>query len=618
MAISEENDQGPPIHIREFERIDALRKTRLLDSSPSQRFDLITQLASCIFEVPIALVSLVDTNRQWFLSRCGLSASQTPRRDAFCAYAIHHNDIFIVEDAKAHPLFKDNPLVTGEPLIRFYAGVVIKGHDDLPLGTLCIIDTTPRSLTDNQREVLKGLAKLVENEVMLPNEISSDRIKRQLLSNRDIVTNALVGEHFLNQVELTRKQHSEPHTAHLLFLIKVTDSDTISDMYGSSVSDELFLELASRINQYTSDIGFVTVGRLEVNKIQLSVIPDRQNTSAAQVLERLKFCLTRPFETSTATIFPTIKLVALESTTNKPIRDKFCLMHTYAKSMGSHEGVVAKIISQKDKSRIRQHLRLTRELSSAIHNNELHLVYQPKIEAKTGTFSGMEALLRWEHKTEGFVSPPEIIAMAEESNLLYELEKWVFKHACLQIAKWTSEGFSVPRVSVNLTGSSLLQPDFAQFIKKVIQQYDLPKNALDIEIVESSEFEDFINVAKVMNQINRMGISFSLDDFGTGFSSLSYLKNLPFSNMKIDKRFVDKIIESQTDAKLCHSVISLAKSLDLDVIAEGIEYESQAMVLKAIGCDSFQGYHFYKPMSQVDMTNNVLQMTFEHATSLPH
>ena len=181
---------GAPLHPEEQERVRSLRKLNLLDSEPSARFDDLTTLVADVFDAPIALISLVDMNRQWFLSRCGLSMTETPRDVAFCAYAIHEPDILVVENAPMDNRFADNPMVTGEPHIRFYAGAVIRDTNGLPLGTLCLIDHRPRQFCARERRRLEQFKKLAREEMVLSSESHKERIGAQMAARKDPITRA--------------------------------------------------------------------------------------------------------------------------------------------------------------------------------------------------------------------------------------------------------------------------------------------------------------------------------------------------------------------------------------------------------------------------------------------
>jgi Amt family ammonium transporter len=235
-------------------------------------------------------------------------------------------------------------------------------------------------------------------------------------------------------------------------------------------------------------------------------------------------------------------------------------------------------------------------LHNAIKTNQLHLVYQPKVSSDNFDILGLECLLRWQHPVHGFVSPLDIFECAEStSNTLY-LEKWIFKTALAQTAVWKEMGLKVPKLSINLTGETLVAPDFYDYLLINLKEYGLNASDIDIEILESSVFHDMEFCLAAIQRFYEVGISFSLDDFGTGFSNLSYLKTMPISTLKVDMSFVHDITDKPQSAALCNSIISMARDLGMQSVAEGVETKEQLNMLKTMGCNLIQGYYFHKPM----------------------
>ena len=596
MEISK--DEVPPAYSEKFEneRLHALLNTQLLDSAPNARFDNITNLVASVFRVPIALISLVDENRQWFLSRKGLTVNETPRCDAFCAKAINNEQLLVIEDASTTSEFADNPLVTGPPNIRFYAGAVIRDDDGYPLGTLCIIDTIARTLDENEKNVLLSFCDLARQEVLLPTNITTDRLKARLKLHLDPVTNTLLDDAFFKAADEVLEK-SDEQRAKIFVSIKVCDLGWINNTHSKHVADEVLLEIITRFRNGIPASFTSIFGRVGSSTLCAFLNGDHAEEDLAATLQNIKRSLSGVVTTSDMTISTSIKVAMTQCRLEaETAQEAFKFTHLSLKAMPDKAGVQTCFVSEQEKAQLQYRLTLGRDLSWALKNNQLHLVFQPKVCARTHQVVGIEALLRWHHDTLGNIAPNVILDTATDGNLLYELEQWVFTTACRHIRNWLDKGLRVPTVSVNITGETLLRTSFADFAEQSILRFDLHDSALDLEIVEGSIFKEFDTAVQVMRRLIHSGITFSLDDFGTGFSSLSYLRNLPIKNLKIDKSFVDDIIESQEAATLCGGIIALAKSLQLNIVAEGVETESQAIVLKALRCDSFQGYYFHKPL----------------------
>lgn len=235
-------------------------------------------------------------------------------------------------------------------------------------------------------------------------------------------------------------------------------------------------------------------------------------------------------------------------------------------------------------------------VSKALRNNELCLHYQPKINLSSGTITGYEALLRWQHPQEGIIYPQNFIPFVEQTNLIVDIGNWVIEQALTQISNWAALG-KTWSVAVNIAALHFQREDFVETLKHLLSRFpNSSPQMLDIEIVESVMLENIPLVVKNINECKKLGVTFSLDDFGTGYSSLSYLKKLETHSIKIDQSFIRGILDDKNSLLLTIAIIGLAKSFNREVIAEGVETVEQAKLLMRLGCDSAQGYGFAKPM----------------------
>lgn len=265
----------------------------------------------------------------------------------------------------------------------------------------------------------------------------------------------------------------------------------------------------------------------------------------------------------------------------------------YAKNRGRN---TFKIYSPEMNAKYNEHLMLEVELRKAIKNNELHLAYQPKVDIRTGAMVGMEALIRWNHPTLGYISPAKFIPIAEETGIIVALGEWVLHTACLQNKKWMDEGFQPLCVSVNVSALQFQRANFIQTVKRVIQSTGIDPSHVELEITENSIMDNTEECIETLGKLREIGVSISIDDFGTGYSSLSYLKRFPINTLKIDQSFVRDVMADPDDVAIVKAVINLAHNLNLKVIAEGVETQAVFDFLREQECDQLQGYFISRPL----------------------
>lgn len=252
---------------------------------------------------------------------------------------------------------------------------------------------------------------------------------------------------------------------------------------------------------------------------------------------------------------------------------------------------------------------LANELKEALGTNQFVLNYQPQVDLYSGEIVGVEALIRWYHPTRGFIPPDKFIRIAEEHGHILALGKWILHQACLDRKKWLDAGLGHFRVAVNISIKQFEQADFVELVLNKLEKTGLTAQYLELEITEGIAMAEPEIVIEKLKRLKEHNIYISIDDFGMGYSSLNYLKRLPINQLKIDRAFV-KDIEQKNDYAIVQSIISMAQSLDLEVVAEGVETEQQAEILRSLHCGIAQGYHYYKPMAEKDL---VEQLT-HHAT----
>nr|MBA2749790.1 EAL domain-containing protein [Tatlockia sp.] len=248
-------------------------------------------------------------------------------------------------------------------------------------------------------------------------------------------------------------------------------------------------------------------------------------------------------------------------------------------------------------NKLQERLVLEKDLHNAIKNGEMLLHYQPQVCLRSGKIIGVEALLRWHSPIHGFVSPAKFIPIAEETGLIISIGEWVLRTACAQNRSWQLVGLPRIKMAVNISSRQFKDQNLTDITAQVLQETDLKASYLELEITESLIIENIQQAINTMNQLHAMGVTLSLDDFGTGYSSLNYLKRLPIDVLKIDQSFVRDLTVGSDDAAIVKAIISLAHNLQLNVIAEGVETQTQLEYLQKHDCDEIQGYYISRPVT---------------------
>ena len=250
-------------------------------------------------------------------------------------------------------------------------------------------------------------------------------------------------------------------------------------------------------------------------------------------------------------------------------------------------------------ARAQKRLDLETELRHAIERHELQLYYQPKYDVATETVIGAECLMRWLHPQRGFISPGEFIPLAEETGLILEMGRHVLEEACRQLAEWTSKGLDAGMLAVNVSVQQFRHPGFVEQVRDALSRFGVAASRIKIEVTESLLMTEQEQATRMLNELRALGLHMSIDDFGTGYSSLSYLRTLPIDELKIDRSFLIDVATSSDSAAIVRAVLALAHSLDMEVVAEGVETRDQLDFLREHGCDAFQGFLFSKAVPRL-------------------
>ncbi len=251
--------------------------------------------------------------------------------------------------------------------------------------------------------------------------------------------------------------------------------------------------------------------------------------------------------------------------------------------------------------------KMEKNLYSAIIRDEFVVYYQPQVDLRDGSIIGMEALVRWNHPEMGFVFPDKFIPLAEESGFIMELDSFVMYQAMTDVREWYRAGLNPGVLSLNLSIKQLASPDFIDLLKDTIKKTDFDVKWLELEVTESQMMSDPVKSISMLQTISDMGIEIAIDDFGTGYSSLAYLKRLPVDKLKIDQSFIRELPHNDEDRAISEAVIALASSLNLSIIAEGVEKQEQIDYLRDSGCNYIQGYYYSKAIAKDDMREYIMK-----------
>ena len=388
----------------------------------------------------------------------------------------------------------------------------------------------------------------------------------------------------------------------LLVGVLVLDLDrfrTINDALGHDNGDMLLRAISQRlINSVGSAERVFHIGG---DKFAV-LLPDLiQEADAAKIAEDINHELkqTIPLETHELHITASIG-IALYPTDTREVKKLLRCAETamyQAKEQGRN---TYEFYSSFIRSRAYERLNLESGLHKALKQHEFKLYYQPKIDLRCNRVTGMEALLRWHHRDFGWVSPTQFIPLAEETDLILTIGEWALRRACEQNRSWQEEGYPPLMVTVNVSGQQFKRTDMVKLVKEVLAETGLHPQCLQLELTESVLMKNISNSVVKLGDLKKHGVSIAVDDFGTGYSSLAYLKRFHLNTLKIDQSFVRDIENDSDDAAIVSAIITMAHSLGMDVVAEGVETWNQLQFLRTHNCDHIQGYYFSQPLPPDD------------------
>jgi diguanylate cyclase (GGDEF)-like protein len=377
-----------------------------------------------------------------------------------------------------------------------------------------------------------------------------------------------------------------------LFAVLLLDLDRfkqINDSLGHGAGDQLLEEVARRLSGAVREVD--TVARIGGDEFLLLIADTRDQSELAAVAAKIGTALGEPFRAGSAELHTSasigISLYPADGATGDDLVLRADEAMYFAKQSGRNSyqffNRTMSVFSQ-------DRLDLENDLRRALPMNQFEVHYQPKSDVASGRVNSVEALLRWRHPMRGLVSPAEFIPLAEENGLILSIGEWVLREACRQARRWQRMGLPFLRVAVNVSPVQFRQSNFLQAVRTALLDFDLEPQYLEIELTETTVMDNAESSVQILEELSRMGVVVSIDDFGTGYSSMSYLRRFPIDKLKIDRSFISDLTTNSADSSIVQAIISLAHSLRLKVVAEGVETAEQLERLREMGCDQYQGF----------------------------
>ena len=483
---------------------------------------------------------------------------------------------------------------------------------------------------------LKGNERIIHQEAEVQmseaNEPGAQEIKQLIGTIQDVTERKRTEERMLhlayydNLTGLPNRTFLKEHLTYVIEsarrggrLIGIISLDLdqfgrINDSLGYGVGDRLLKEVGARLihtlrqsdcvslmgspNEMMDQSGrrVDAIARVDGDNFVIMLTDINRPEDAASVAARISLLLSQPFDINGHALVVTATMgIALFPFNGEDVDELLAnadaaLNHGKQKSRNNFQ-----FYSEEINDRARRRLELESDLRLAIQRNEFELYYQPKVSIYDCAVAGMEALIRWHHPEKGLIAPLEFIPLAEETGLIVPIGAWVVETACRQLKKWQSMGYTFV-VSVNVSARQFVDAHFAESIKSVVEAVELDPACLDIEITEGVLMEDVEHATTTLQKLRDCGVHISLDDFGTGYSSLSYLRTFPIDTLKIDCSFTKNLLKDQSTEAIVTAIIALSLGLNLKIVAEGVEEDSQLHWLMKRGCHEIQGFYFSKPL----------------------
>lgn len=387
-----------------------------------------------------------------------------------------------------------------------------------------------------------------------------------------------------------------------VLIIDIEMFSQINNTLGRDIGDKLLQEFSNRLTHIfrkTDGVTRLTISRLAGDEFAVLLTDINKQEEVTWAVKRLIDAMEESIEIEGNTIHPNTHVgVSLYPTDAQSVEELLNHAMTAKKFSKKHPSTFSyQFFDQVMQDNSLKQIQLEKELRQAIKQQQWKLLYQPKMDVNQGKIIGAEALIRWQHPQRGLLTPFEFIDFAEQRKLIIPIGDWVIQESCKYIHQLMSQGIKDCKVAINLSSVQLTQPDLVQKVFAALDQYEIPPRLFEIEVTETTLIENMQLASESLKRLHARGIPIAIDDFGTGYSSLNYLKNLPIDCLKIDRSFIKDVCHDHDDEQIVKTLISMAHSLDLKVVAEGVEDQAQLKLLNDYGCDEIQGYLLSKPIA---------------------
>ncbi|MSX11433.1 MAG: EAL domain-containing protein [Actinobacteria bacterium] len=607
-------------------RLADLKSLEILDTPSELEFDYLVEAASLIANTPVALFSLIDADRQWFKARVGLEVPEGTRSESFCGHAIQPpHDPLIVSDSTKDERFADNPWTTGDPPVIFYAGFPVVTERNHAVGTLCVIDNVPRTLTDSQIEAISSLARqaaamleLRREKMMLASELAqanASQLRNELWNQEHDATTGLATRDVIEARIDTLDQGGGGATASSVICIKLPRFGETVRAMGQRDGDAVLRAVADRVSACLP--AETLLARTAQTSFAALLLGD-QSEASTEFAERIRDALSSPIAEAGKDAASVLNAIGIARFSQSGFRHADMLRAAEvaaldASAIGRGAIVEADEATATQREDLSREIRMQTALIDAIDRGQVTVVYQPIVDLASDEVVGSEALARWQDPELGVVDAATFVRLAERSGVVAALDALVLEQALEDLSRGLSGG---PSLSVNLSPAGVFE-ETPQKIAAALERWNVEPQLITLELTERSGLNENRRLVPILETIAASGVRISLDDFGVGETSIAHLRELPISQLKLDGSLVvglDGADRARARAVVT-SIAILARSLEIEAVAEGIETQPQKAAVLAAGIKRGQGFLFGSPMPAGVIEATALEATSGVATS---